>query len=511
MQPQRAGWGSDRVAPSCSLGGGWFSALNGESEVNITQVNRPGIIIFAAIAGLLSASVALAENRDLLQQMQVADSCGVIFSEKLAACTPFRCQRPNPILSINLPTKAELNNMTPAQQQQTDARIAAIEKQLEQMTPAKRAEMKERMVNIFEIKGLNAQGLCQTTTSMTASQRQDCSLDEAMRRQVGDFDRQVATAARDGTKSSSHLVDGKMVSETMTTIDGKSVVNAWQQALNSGQCKILSKTSDNGWVAMDQLNEMGRLSLTITRNGKNVRGHLRVSNSEDGQVVFDKSVDTTRKARDINLKPGSYDIEITDEDGKLEPVRIRGSRISAAQHWQRSVELAPGEVRQQAASMTEEARNLIPLQLYWSGKKLDNFVTATPEGAQEAMAAGYRYVRVEACITGAGPELSEKTPQKQPLKRFWSQDRGDHFAAASMRGEHDASAASYELKGTEGYISRHQKPGTIPLKLYWNSVRKDNFSTATRQGVHDAEAAGYRFARIQGYVYPAARCQSKNQ
>jgi hypothetical protein len=100
-----------------------------------------------------------------------------------------------------------------------------------------------------------------------------------------------------------------------------------------------------------------------------------------------------------------------------------------------------------------KAQDLVPLELYWSPQREDNFVTATPEGGNSAVEAGYSYVRIEACVFPT------------------------------------------------------QQPGTVPLNLYWSSQREDNFTTATSVGTQSARQAGYTFARVEGYAFPASQCQ----
>jgi len=39
---------------------------------------------------------APSERRPLLAEMQVPDTCGTGYGDHLAACTPFRCQKPHP-------------------------------------------------------------------------------------------------------------------------------------------------------------------------------------------------------------------------------------------------------------------------------------------------------------------------------------------------------------------------------------------------------------------------------
>jgi len=194
---------------------------------------------------------APSERRPLLAEMQVPDTCGTGYGDHLAACTPFRCQKPHPIFAINSPTEAELSKMTAAQKQEAEAYLADVEKKLQEMTPAQRVEKKAKMVVTFEIKGPDAQGLCQTTTSMTAKSRQDCALDEVTRQNIADFDRLVAAADSLKTETSSELVEGKMVTKTLTTVDGKTMEHPLQHALNSGQCKVLEQGEDGRWTPIE--------------------------------------------------------------------------------------------------------------------------------------------------------------------------------------------------------------------------------------------------------------------
>ena len=90
-----------------------------------------------------------------------------------------------------------------------------------------------------------------------------------------------------------------------------------------------------------------------------------------------------------------------------------------------------------------------------------------------------------------------------PLKLYWSAARGDNFTTATAEGERDAIAAGYTFARIEGYIYPAPQSGTVPLKLFWSDARRDNFTTATDIGESHAYAASYRFARIEGYVFPA--------
>src|SRR5919204_5372706 len=91
-----------------------------------------------------------------------------------------------------------------------------------------------------------------------------------------------------------------------------------------------------------------------------------------------------------------------------------------------------------------------------------------------------------------------------PLKLYYSEDRRDNFTTASQQGIRDAEAAGYRFVRDEGYVYRMQEPdqGFAPLRLYYSDERRDNFTTATEQGRRDAEAAGYKYVRDEGYMTP---------
>ncbi len=199
---------------------------------------------------LLSPLTAFATigKMPFLSEMQIPDTCGTDYGQKLASCTPFQCQRPHPLFAGNLPSEADLHKMPVKEKQAIETYLTNVEKKLAAMTPTERMAKKTKMTVTFEIKGLNSQGLCQTLTSMTARSRQDCALDETTRHKIAEFDQLTATADSLKSKSTSELVDGKMVTKTLVTVDGKAMVNPWQQALNSGQCKVLHQNSDGAWT-----------------------------------------------------------------------------------------------------------------------------------------------------------------------------------------------------------------------------------------------------------------------
>jgi hypothetical protein len=97
-----------------------------------------------------------------------------------------------------------------------------------------------------------------------------------------------------------------------------------------------------------------------------------------------------------------------------------------------------------------ELQSLVPLNLYYSNAREDNFLTATDVGARSAKEAGYEYVRIEGYI--------------------------------------------YPDQQSEGNL--------VPLKLYYSNAREEFFTTATEEGISAADAGGYRLIGIEGFVYP---------
>jgi len=152
--------------------------------------------------------------------------------------------------------------------------------------------------------------------------------------------------------------------------------------------------------------------------------------------------------------------------------------------------IAPG------ASTVQTDPNMVPLKLYYSDSRRDNFTTATSEGERDARGAGYRYARVECYL------LRSQQADAVPLKLYYSDSRGDNFTTATKEGARDAVASGYRYVRDEGYLYADERPGTVPLKLYYSDARGDNFTTATAEGERNAKAAGYRYVRVEGYAFP---------
>lgn len=145
--------------------------------------------------------------------------------------------------------------------------------------------------------------------------------------------------------------------------------------------------------------------------------------------------------------------------------------------------------------------NPLALDLYWNPDRGDNFVTATPQGRDDAAAAGYALVRREAYL------YPSNEPGLRELKLYWSPEREDNMTAATPEAAQDAIANGYQFVRVEGYVRPEPDPGAIPLKLYYGEGRGDYFLTGTPQGEAAAQAAGYQFIRVEGYgaFEPATR------
>jgi hypothetical protein len=131
----------------------------------------------------------------------------------------------------------------------------------------------------------------------------------------------------------------------------------------------------------------------------------------------------------------------------------------------------------------------VPLELYYNDARGDNFVTATAEGRQSALDAGYRFVRTEGYIF----PLGTIAPSLTPLKLYWNADRKDNFTTASTGGIAIASdpMSKYTFVRNEGIVFKEPMPDTVPLEHYYNNDRGDNFIAATPAGKGDAAAANY--------------------
>lgn len=222
------------------------------SKIKSTFHKRLNLFGFTGIL-LASLATSVVQAGRLLDEMQVPDTCGTDYAEKLASCMPFRCTKPSPMaMAVAYPSEQALKKMPAKQQQRIRQSMAAAEKKLAAMSPEKIATMKARMVSNLEINGFDAKGRCQTSTIAIPGQRMDCALDKSLLKQFVDYTRLAAGAERIQVKSESHLVNGKMVTEQVDVIDGKAMSNPWKQALDKGQCQFLEKNAAGAWVALNE-------------------------------------------------------------------------------------------------------------------------------------------------------------------------------------------------------------------------------------------------------------------
>ncbi len=143
----------------------------------------------------------------------------------------------------------------------------------------------------------------------------------------------------------------------------------------------------------------------------------------------------------------------------------------------------------------------VPLVHFWSSLRSDNFSTANENAKSGALKTNYSFVRTDGYIL---KKASSTEGQVVPLYLYYSDIRKDNFTTATPEGIRAAEAAGYRRVRIEGYILKTVKPEYQdlykPLWLYYHNERKDNFTIATLQGTKSAEAGGYKKVRIEGYL-----------
>ena len=107
-------------------------------------------------------------------------------------------------------------------------------------------------------------------------------------------------------------------------------------------------------------------------------------------------------------------------------------------------------VRDEGFASSTAGAGLKPLVLLWNNKN-DNFTTGTSSRVSYAKGVGYIEVRT-ICYVWENPGAG-----LIPLKLFWSADRIDNYTTASADGERDALGAGYIFAGIEGYIRSSQQ------------------------------------------------------
>lgn len=104
--------------------------------------------------------------------------------------------------------------------------------------------------------------------------------------------------------------------------------------------------------------------------------------------------------------------------------------------------------RQQASVEVTPKPGLVPLKLFYSDERHDNFTTATAFGERDALAAGYRFVRVEGYVW---PAPQGSATELVALKLYWHEGRGDNFLTTCRADEEAAVAAGYRFVRIEAF------------------------------------------------------------
>lgn len=169
-------------------------------------------IVSFTVALLISQVTSSAQAGNLLDELQVQDTCGTAYADKLSSCTPFRCIKPSPMaMMFGFPSEAELKKMPAQRQQKMRIAMAQTEQKLKAMSPQERAAMTAKMTSTLEVKGYDSTGRCQTSTLAIPGQQMDCSLDKTLLVKFVDYTRLAAKAEHIQVKSESRLVNGKML------------------------------------------------------------------------------------------------------------------------------------------------------------------------------------------------------------------------------------------------------------------------------------------------------------
>lgn len=266
---------------------------------------------------------------------------------------------------------------------------------------------------------------------------------------------------------------------------------------------VIIRTKDAIGGSKERPGNTGR-NMWLEKADESRSAHHAVSHSNShGIEDRDFTVDQ-RDGRGTRFIVYKGELEITPTNNQLRPFTLRaGQQVQISRS---NVSAITPVVNGNGVGVTTRGNapdandpDLVPLKLYWSAERGDNYTTATPRGEGLAKAAGYEFSRIEGYV------FRTQKPGTVPLKNYWSAERGDNFTTATAQGERAALAAGYVFSQVEGYIYPTQQPGTVPLENYWSVDRGDNFSTATEIGKYHARAASYTFAWIEGYIVPNVR------
>jgi hypothetical protein len=113
--------------------------------------------------------------------------------------------------------------------------------------------------------------------------------------------------------------------------------------------------------------------------------------------------------------------------------------------------------------------NTVPLNQYWSAKRHDYMLLGKPLPMTLGNRGAYQPVRIE------GYAYSQPQPGTVPLKRF-KQGARDNFTTATAQGENDALEAGYVVQRIEAYV--------IPTPGYLNvATQMTNYALISQKGI----------------------------
>ena len=138
---------------------------------------------------------------------------------------------------------------------------------------------------------------------------------------------------------------------------------------------------------------------------------------------------------------------------------------------------------------------MLKLVTYYNHRHNDSVTLSSDDAIRGAGAGGYTFSGDAGGYVFSGQALGTV-----PLKLYYNSSIGDYFTTATAEGERSAVAAGYRFVRVEGYVFSSYQPLTVPLKLFWSANRSDNLTIATPEGETGALNSGYSFVRVEGHI-----------
>lgn len=165
--------------------------------------------------------------------------------------------------------------------------------------------------------------------------------------------------------------------------------------------------------------------------------------------------------------------------------------------------LATATMATLAASPAAAAPPVPPYQVtqltqWFNAARGDYQGAATLDGNMDAGRYGYTKLREEAKV-GDEPDDHGSVP----LYLYYSANREDNFLTATPLTWYEILYQGYRYIRIEGYVYPVRDSGMVPIYTYWNAARQDNLLAANPVTINEAIAAGYTMVRLEGYVFPA--------